>query len=102
MESKRNKNADIDDEQRIYHVKVMQSFLTAGVPLNKLLLFRKLLEENGCHLTDHHYLSDLIPFILAQDLKATISVPPISDIFDGTCRAGEVFVIVVHYYDHET
>ena len=40
------------DQQRLYRVKVLRTFLTAGVPLNKLSIFRELLEENGYRLTD--------------------------------------------------
>ena len=42
----------LPDNQRVYRVKVTQTFLSAGVPLNKIPLFRELLEENGFRLTD--------------------------------------------------
>ena len=92
----------LPDQQRIYRLKVVKTFLTAGVPLNKIPAFRELLEENGYRLTDRRHLSDLIPFILAQEkekLKASISGHQISIIFDGTSRLGEVFIIVVRYID---
>ena len=94
--------ATLPDAQRLYRVKVVRTFLTAGVPLNKVPVFREILEENGYRLTDRRYLSDLIPFILGQEkdeLKRILKGRPISVIFDGTTRVGEVFVIVVRYVD---
>jgi len=42
---------------------VVSKFLSAGIPLNKLDVFRELLEENGYRLTDKLNMFDLIPFI---------------------------------------
>ena len=42
----------LPQDQQVYRVRVVSTFLRAGIPLNKLDLFRDLLEE-GCHrLTD--------------------------------------------------
>ena len=100
--SENPRGATLPDAQRLYRVKVLRTFLTAGVPLNKVPVFREILEENGYRLTDRRYLSDLIPFILGQEkdeLKCILKGRPISVIFDGTTRVGEVFVIVVRYVD---
>ena len=35
------------ESQQVYRVKVVQTFLQAGVSLSKLGIFRELLEENG-------------------------------------------------------
>ncbi len=50
--SENPRSATLPDAQRIYRVKVARTFLTAGVPLNKVPLFRELLEENGYRLKD--------------------------------------------------
>lgn len=42
----------LPQEQQVYRVKVVTSFLKAGVPLNKIDSFRDILEENAYHLTD--------------------------------------------------
>ena len=70
----------------------MRNFLSAGVPLNKIPLFRELLEENGFRLTDRRRMSDLVPFILSQEkggLKRDLAGKCLSIIFDGTTRLGE-------------
>ena len=51
-------------EQQVYRVKVVSTFLKAGVPLNKIDCFRDLLEENALRLTDRRNMHDYIPFIL--------------------------------------
>ena len=53
--------------QQVYRVKVVPTFLQAGVPLSKLDIFRDLLEENGFRLSDRLFMFDLIPFILKED-----------------------------------
>ncbi len=57
----------IPEQHRLYRIKVIRTFLLAGVPLNKLNVFRELLEENGYRLSDCRHTSDLIPFILQQE-----------------------------------
>ena len=81
---------------------MVRNFLSAGVALNKIPLFRELLEENGLRLTDRRRMSDLVPFILSQEkeiLKSDLAGKCLSITFDGTTRLGEVFVIVVHFVD---
>ena len=48
-------------------MKVVRSFLKAGVPLSKVSLFREILEETGYRLTDRRHLFDMIPFILKEE-----------------------------------
>lgn len=48
-------------EQRVYRVKVVQTFLRAGVPISKIEHFRPLLEEFGYRLAGRKQMSDLIP-----------------------------------------
>ena len=94
------KGESLPDNQRIYRVKVVRTFLSAGVTLNKIPSFRELLEENGFRLMDRWRMSDLVPFILSQEkenLKRDLAGKCLSIIFDGTTRLGEALAIVVHF-----
>ena len=89
-------------EQRVYRLKVLKTFLRAAVPLSKLDAFRDLLEENMFRLTDRRHMSNLVPFIYAQeqaDIKAEISGKPVSVVFDGTTRLGEAMAVIVQFVD---
>lgn len=91
-------------EQRIYRVKVLSTFLKAGVALNKLDVFRDLLEENGLRLAGRRPMSDLIPFVLAEEkkrLREEIGDRAVSVIFDGTSRIGEALVVVLRFIDED-
>ena len=57
----------LPEAQQIYRIKVARTFLTAGVPFNKVEIFRDLLEENGYRLSDKRFMLDLIPFIRQQE-----------------------------------
>ena len=73
------------------------NLLSAGVPLNKIPLFRELLEENGFRLTDRQRMSDIVPFILSQEkgkIKLEVTGKSLSVMFDGTSKLGEIFAIV--------
>ena len=96
------KGETLPDNQRVYRVKVTRTFLSAGVPLNKIPIFRSLLEEIGFRLTDRRRMSDIVPLILQQEkekIRNEISGKCLSVIFDGTSRLGEVFVIVIRFVD---
>ena len=41
--------------QQVYRVKVLKSFLRAGIPLNKISPLRNLLEESGFRLCDRRF-----------------------------------------------
>ena len=58
---------NLPNEQRVYRVRVLTSFLRAGVPITKLPFFRDVLEENSLRLTERSHMIDLIPFILAEE-----------------------------------
>ena len=91
-------------DQRVYRVKVVTSFLRAGVPLSKLGCFRDILEEHAYRLTDRHYMSDLVPFILVEEqakIKQEIEGKDVSVIFDGTTRLGEAMAVVVRFVSDE-
>jgi len=96
------KGESLPDDQRVYRIRVVRTFLSAGVALNKIPEFRDLLEEHAFRLTDRRRMSDLVPFILAQEkdkLKTEIADKPLSIIFDGTSRLGEVFALVIRFVD---
>ena len=79
-------------EQRVYRVKVVKSFLRAGVPLSKIECFRDILEEHAYQLTDRHHMTDLVPFILTEGqarIKREIEGKDVSVIFHDTTRLGE-------------
>lgn len=68
--------------------------------LAKLHHFRDILEQNAYHLSDRRGMSDLIPFILSEEMKHIrdeISHKPVSIIFDGTSRLGEALVVFVRF-----
>ena len=77
----------LPEEQQIYHVKVVSTFLNAGVPLSKMDSFRDLLEENAFHLTDRCNMQDNVPFIHKEEetrIQSEIDGQQLSVVFDGT------------------
>ena len=81
-------------------VRVVENFLSAGIPLSKVDRLRGLLEENGLRLTHSSHLSDCIPLLLKQEKEKPHSEFEgdfISAIFDGTTRFGEALAIVVRF-----
>jgi len=92
----------LPEPQQVFRVKVVKTFLQAGIPLSKAGHFRELLEETGYRLTDRRHLSDLIPFILEEEKqfnKVSIQGKWLSIIFDGTSHCGEALAILVRYID---
>ena len=53
----------LTENTQVFRVKVISTFLCAGIPLNKLGVFRELFKENGYRLTDKCNTFDLFPFI---------------------------------------
>ena len=90
---------------RVYRVKVLHTFLKAGVPINKIDDFRDLLEENAFRLAGRKPMSDIIPFVLSEEkrqLKAEIDGLPVAVIFDGTSRLGEALAIILRFVDRSS
>lgn len=86
--------------KRIYRIRVLTTFMRAGVPLSKLKYFRDILEESAMRLTEQSHMLDLVPFILEQEracIKEEIKGKHLSIVFDGTSRLGEVLAIIVCY-----
>ena len=99
------KGETLPEEQRIHQVKVVQTFLRAGVPIAKLDIFRPLLEENAFRLTGTRHMLDLVPFILNEEkarIRKEIEGKFIAVIFDGTSRLGEVLAVVLCFISEWT
>ena len=86
---------DLSMKCRIFRIKVLTTFLKAGVPLNRLDVFRPLLEESGIRLTNRT-MTQLIPVIQEEGKKrkkGEITGQELSLTFDGTTRSGEALAI---------
>ena len=89
-------------EVQVYRIQVVTTFLKAGIPLNKIDVFRDLLEKNGQRLAGRRSLSDLIPFIHQEEIaliKEELRGKKVSVIFDGTTRLGEAMAIILRFVD---
>ena len=81
------KDEMLSDNQRVFRVRVLKTFLKASIPLQKMDDFRELLEEGGYHLTSVPNMRQLIPFVRKEEeemIKGEISGHNVSVIFDGT------------------
>ena len=94
----------LSDSVRVYRIKVLRTFLEAGVPLGKVDVFRELLEENTFRLCDSSNLCELIPFVRKQEqdsLVEEIKGRLVSVVFDGTTHICEALVILLRYVDEQ-
>lgn len=85
-------------------MKVVKTFLKAGVPLNKLDIFRELLEEGGYRLTTSPHMRQIIPFIRKEEeerIRSEIAGTNVAVIFDGITRLGEALAVVLRYVTAE-
>ena len=90
----------VGEEVRVYRVKVVTTFLKAGVPLSKLDTLRELLEENVYRLSDSTNIYSLIPFIRQQEqasIQKEISGKNVSVIFDGSTHVCEALAIILRF-----
>ena len=86
--------------QQVFRVKVLKSFLRAGIPLNKIGPLRDLLEEGGYRLCDRRFLYDLIPFVVKEEemqIKDEIKNKHVGVIFDGTTHTCEALAIILRF-----
>ena len=87
-------------KHQVHHVKVIECFLRATVPLSKIQHFRKVFEETGYQLIDRHHISDLIPVVLEQEKSRTQRKnfeQDVSVIFYDISQLGEALAIVLHF-----
>ena len=79
----------LPDDTQVFRVKVVTTFLRAGFPLNKVEIFRDLLQEEGAYrLSSRHSLSDLTPFFKKREKAQVMDELGghfVSIIFDATC-----------------
>lgn len=84
------------DDQKVYELQVLTAFLKAGVPITKLKYFQPLLEQNALQLTQHRYTSDLLPYILKEEvarIKEEIKGRYLTIVFDTS----EALAVIVRY-----
>ena len=99
------KGETLPEDMRLFRFDLVETFLSAGIPLSKIDLLRPFLEKYGHRLTAHGNLSQLIPSIIEKE-KETLKtefeqVDGWSVIFDGSTRLGEALAIVVRFVDSE-
>ena len=95
----------LPEQQQVYHVKVVTTFLKAGVPLSKIELIRDLLKENAYRLTDRRNMLDYVPFTLKDEketIRQEIEGKNVSVIFDGISLLGkEALAILLRFIDDD-
>ena len=55
------------EAHKLWRVKVVTTFVRAGVPLVKIVHFKDLLQEHAYSLTDRRGMYDLIPFVQPEE-----------------------------------
>ena len=53
----------------VLRIQVLQSFLSAGIPIQKIDSLRHLLERNNHRLIHHENLAKLLPLVLEEELR---------------------------------
>ena len=94
----------LSEDCQVHRIKVVTTFLEAGIPLNKVDSFRDLLEENSTRLAGRRSLSDLILFVREMEEKQILQETKgrkLSVIFDGTTRMGQALAILVRFVDDD-
>ena len=98
------KGETLPKDMRVYRFDLVESFLSAGIPLLKIDSLREFLQKYGQRLTSSSNLRQLIPSVLSNEketLKSELSgVESCSVIFDGSTRLGEALAIVVRFVDN--
>lgn len=92
--------ASTHPDEKVFQIRVVESFLRAGIPLQKVDMLRPLLERTGYSLTASTHLSSLIPKVEAMEmarLLAELDGQRCSLAFDGTTRLGEALNIVARF-----
>ena len=104
-QAKHPKGETLPHDMHLYRFDLIQSFLTAGIPLSKIDYLRSFLEKYGHRLTSQSHLRELIPSVLQKEketLKSELSkAKVVSTIFDGSTRLGEALAIIVRFVDSQ-
>ena len=72
-QAKHPKGETLPHDMRLYRFDLIQSFLTAGIPLSKIDCLRSFLEIYGHRLTSQSHLRELIPSVLQKE-KETLKI----------------------------
>ena len=104
-QAKHPKGETLPHDMGRYRFDLIQSFLTAGIPLSKIDSLLLFLEKYGHRLTSQSHLGELIPSVLQKEketLKSELSeAKAVSTIFDGSTRLGEALAIIVGFVDSQ-
>ena len=97
---------------RVWRLRTVRTFLSAGVSLSKADRLRGLLETNTHRLASCGNLAQLIPVVLEEELRTIKEelgqhgkpagmrmARELSLIFDGTTRLGEAIAIIARFVD---
>jgi hypothetical protein len=88
-------------EHKEWRLRVLATFLRAGVPVNKINEFRPLLQHSSAFsLTDASHLAKLIPVLSSSMQSITCALVKgryVVVLFDGTPHCGEVISIVIRF-----
>ena len=74
-QAKHPKGETLPHDMRLYRFDLIQSFLTAGIPLFKIDCLRLFLEKYGHWLTSQSHLRKLIPSVLQKEKETLKSKP---------------------------
>ena len=81
-------------------MKVLNAFLQAGIPLNKIGPLWELLEISGYRFCDRKFMYDLFTFVIKEEeiqIKDKIRNKHVGIIFDGTAHICEELAIVLRF-----
>jgi len=87
----------VSDEDKLNRYRVVESMLSAGVPINKIDELRPLLERAKNSLTDSSHLKMFIPNIETREVEKEIDDQRVTIIFDGTTRLREALAILLRW-----
>ena len=62
----------LSEDHKLWRVKVVTTFMKAGVPLPEIDHFRELLEERAYRLSDRRDMYDLIPFVQSEEQQRDV------------------------------
>ena len=104
-QAKHPKGETLPHDMRLYRFDLIQSFLTAGIPLFKIDCLCLFLNKYGHWLTSQSHLRELIPSVLQKEketLKSELSeAKAVSTIFDGSTRLGEDLAFIVQFVNSQ-
>lgn len=85
-----------------YRIEVLETILKAGDPVERVDVYRALLERNGFSLTSAPHMRQLLPILSKKtkvDYTSELQSKFVSIIFDGTDHFGELLLIFVRFWN---